>query len=96
MALFWLTVIQRDGTFFKKALAQSRDLPPCQKYFVSETSNFVVEAYRYVTNNHYLVTFSGGFSGGFGCPIYNTWYVYRPHVTIQQLTQEEMENRRLG
>jgi nucleoid-associated protein YgaU len=76
---FQLTVIQSGSTYFKQSPLDSSQLPASQKYLATQGSTFAVLTYQEAENNHYLVTFSTNI----GPRALNTWYVYRPHVTIQ-------------
>ncbi|MDJ0733449.1 MAG: hypothetical protein QNJ47_05060 [Nostocaceae cyanobacterium] len=80
---FLLTVTNPGGTFLKKDSTEaSRNLPADKKCEIPEGAVVGVLTYIEVENNHYKVTFSLKL----GKQQYNTWHVYRPHVSINELS----------
>ncbi|MDJ0733448.1 MAG: hypothetical protein QNJ47_05055 [Nostocaceae cyanobacterium] len=77
---FILTVTNPKGTVFKKKIKDSSQLPTEQKCEISEGAVVGIKHYIEADNNHYLVNFSVEL----GSQQYNTWYVYIPHVSINQ------------
>lgn len=81
-AQFLLTVTSSNGTVFKQTTEDSTVLPAELKYRLPANAFIGVRAFREVEDNHFLVTLSFDL----GCPTrYNTWYVFRPHVSIRKI-----------
>lgn len=79
---FLLTVTSPNGTVLKQTTEDSSILPPDLKYRLPANAVIGVRAFREVEDNHFLVTLSLDL----GCPTrYNTWYVFRPHVSIKRI-----------
>ena len=76
-----LTVIRPEGTFFKLRNLDSSQLPTLAKLEVNGSAKFDVLAFVEVERNHYKITFANNL----GEQQRNTWYVYRPHVYVEEV-----------
>lgn len=83
-----LTVTSVDGTTFKKSTAQASRLPASQKYAVYYQEQFGVLAYQLAENNHFLVTLDQNL----GPNAFNTWYVFAPHVSLEEVAPQCIAN----
>jgi hypothetical protein len=82
---YLLKVTYSDGTNFKQNLKQASELGPCEKYNISRGKTFRVRERAEADKDHYRVTLFEKL-GNPGCPQYDTWYVFKSHVDIQQET----------
>lgn len=78
-----LTVVRPQETVFKLSTADSSQLPSSEKLEISSGSVFGVLHYIAVEGNHYKVNFNRQL----GTQNLNTWYVYRPHIYVEQVTE---------
>jgi len=80
-----LKVTYSSGTTFKQSLKDSSQLGLCEKYNISSGKTFRVRERADADTDHYRVTLFDKV-GNAGCPQYDTWYVFKNHVSIQQET----------
>ena len=78
-----LTVVRPEGTFFKTSTADSSVLSPSDKLAILGGRLFNIFENISVEKNHYKVNFDEQF----GDPNRNPWYVYRPHVYVEEVTE---------
>jgi uncharacterized protein YgiM (DUF1202 family) len=86
---YLVRVTYPQGTFFKQSTTQADRLGTCEKYFVEPGTTFVALAVADAEQDrtyHYKVTFNDQFNNA-GCPGYNTWYVYKDHVSVEDTSQ---------
>lgn len=81
MATFELKVT-RD-TIFKQSTADSETLPNDQETSITTDTTYVLSAFADAGNNHFKITLVPPTQIG----QYNTWFVYKPDVSITTISK---------